>query len=142
MVPMELPSHVKTVRGEVRDWQAPRTKIHISNEQPNLTPVFGESCPPRGLSGMLRDYAYQFGEGANRHWMTLMLADRVNMMESTIIDALRGKPDNYVREKGWSAIFKYGNDEDKRRMMTATLIGVGIVAAALLIPAASKRRRR
>lgn len=97
--PMEYPSDVKTVRGPVKHWQQPRTKIHQSNEQPGLTPVFGESVPPRGLSGLLRDYAYQYGEGTTRHWMTLMLADRVDIVESMVVDAFRGRPDNYVKEK-------------------------------------------
>ena len=86
--PKELPSTVMTARGDVQDWQEPPHRIHLSNEHPNLTPVFGTSCPPQGLSGLLRDYAYQFGEASNRHWMTLMLADRVNMVESMFTEAL------------------------------------------------------
>jgi ElaB/YqjD/DUF883 family membrane-anchored ribosome-binding protein len=30
----------------------------------------------------MRDYAYQFGEATNRHWVTLLAADRVNRVES------------------------------------------------------------
>ena len=97
----ELPSTVRTARGEVRDWQKPHTKVHVSNEHPNLTPVFGASVPSRGLSGWLRDYAYEYGEATNRHWMTLILADRVDIDEHLATDLLAGRPDNYVREKGW-----------------------------------------
>lgn len=110
-VPRELPSDVMTARGDVKHWQTPRTKIHMSNEHPGITPVFGESCPPHGLSGFLRDYAYQYGEGANRHWMTLIMADRVDMVETMIQDALRGRPDHIVREKGWSALLKYDREK-------------------------------
>ncbi|MFP5247252.1 MAG: hypothetical protein ACLGH0_11210, partial [Thermoanaerobaculia bacterium] len=92
MFPREFKSNVKNVRGEVKHWQIPHTKVHMSVEHPNLTPVFGASRPPKLLSGLLRDYAYKFGEGANRHWMTLIVADRVDMIESLIVDALRGKP--------------------------------------------------
>src|SRR5207253_7460861 len=84
MFPRELPSTVETVRGDVKDWQKPKVKVHMSNEHPNLTPVFGTACPPKGLSGLLRDYAYQYGEATNRHWMTLLLADRVDMVETMI----------------------------------------------------------
>jgi hypothetical protein len=108
-IPREFPSDVMTARGDVKYWQAPRTKIYVSNEQPGMTPVFGESCPPSGLSKFLRDYAYQYGEGANRRWMTLILADRVNLIESTIAEVLRGNPDNYVKEKGWNATMKNGS---------------------------------
>jgi hypothetical protein len=85
-VPRELPSAVTTVRGEVKHWQQPRMKIFMSNEMPGLTPVFGETCPPHGISGMLREYAYQFGEATSRHWMTLMLADRVERIEVELSD--------------------------------------------------------
>src|SRR4051794_7268573 len=43
--------------------QVPTIKIHKSTEHPRLTPVFGTSCPPKGLSGMIRSYAYTFSEG-------------------------------------------------------------------------------
>jgi hypothetical protein len=84
--PRELPADVMTARGDVRHWQRPQQKVYMSNEHPGLTPVFGETCPPAGLSGMLRDYAFQFGEATNRHWMTLMFADRVNVLESRMRD--------------------------------------------------------
>jgi hypothetical protein len=108
-------------------------KVHMSVEHPNLTPVFGTSCPPKGLSGLLRDYAYQFGEGSNRHWMTLVLADRVDMIESMVADAFRGRGDNYIAEKAWPANWKYADDAQRRRyaMMAAAAVG-GIVAAMLL----------
>src|SRR5687768_8596009 len=58
--------------------QVPRIRVHKSTEHGKLTPVFGTSCPPSGLSGRLRDFAYRFSEGRLSRWMTLMLADRVN----------------------------------------------------------------
>jgi hypothetical protein len=130
--PKELKSDVRSVRGEVRDWQVPHTKVHISNEQPNLTPTFGASVPSRGLSGLLRDYAYEYGEGTNRHWMTLVLADRVDMMESMITSALTGRPDHYIREKGWSAYVKY-DPAAKRKLMTFGAVVLGAVAAGLVL---------
>jgi hypothetical protein len=41
-------------------------KIHKSTEHAKLTPVFGTSCPPAGLSGPIRDFAYKFSEGRLR----------------------------------------------------------------------------
>jgi hypothetical protein len=133
MFPRELPSDVTTVRGEVRDWQVPTMKVHMSVEQPNLTPVFGTSCPPKGLSGLLRDYAYQFGEGANRHWMTLVLADRVDMVESMVVDLFRGRGDNYIAEKAWSAKWKYADTAQRRRYATMAAAAVGGIAVAMVL---------
>ncbi|HEX8617117.1 MAG TPA: hypothetical protein VF911_06000 [Thermoanaerobaculia bacterium] len=139
MFPMELPSTVMNVRGDVGVRQVPDSKVHVSVEHPDLTPVFGNSCPPHGLSGMLRDYAYQFGEASNRHWMTLILADRVDIFEHLIGDALRGRPDNYIAEKGWTAHLKY-NPGRTRSWLTLGAIAVG--AFALGVVAVNKMNER
>ena len=46
-----------------------------------LTPVFGTAQPPRALSGFLRRTAYAMPDSLVRHWMLLMLADRVDALE-------------------------------------------------------------
>ena len=53
-----------------------------------LTPAFGTAAPPRGLSGVLRRVAYGLPEHRVRHVMLLLLADRVDVVESR----LRGRP--------------------------------------------------
>lgn len=136
-VPRELPSDVKTLRGDVTHWQQPSQKIHVSNEHPGLTPAFGETCPPSGLSGMLRDYAYQFGEATNRHWMTLILADRINIFESMITEALRGRPDHFLEEKGAGAAARYAPADSKRWM----LIGAAALGAVAIGIALNNARR-
>lgn len=128
----EFPSAVRTARGTVTAWQEPTHRIHMSNEQPNLTPVFGTSCPPRGLSGMLRDYAYQFGEGTNRHWMTLILADRIDIMESMVIDALRGRPDNIIAEKAWPTRIKYKKGGGERSAASLVMVGAAALSVVAL----------
>lgn len=131
--PKELPSNVMTVRGDVKHWQTPHTKVHMSNEQPGLTPVFGASVPPHGLSGLLRDYAYQYGEATNRHWFTLMLANRVDVLESAITGLLQGKPDNYIKEKGWSAKYKYNPGAQRRTALTIGAAVLGAVAVGIVL---------
>ncbi|HET7435906.1 MAG TPA: hypothetical protein VFN10_14455 [Thermoanaerobaculia bacterium] len=131
-VPRELPSDVKTLRGNVKHWQTPHTKIYMSNEQPGLTPVFGEACPSKGLARLVRDYAYQYGEATNRRWMTLMMANRIDVLESMIGDALRGKPDNYVREKGWAAKFKY-DSEGPSPWITLGVAAASVLAVGLVV---------
>lgn len=48
---------------------------------PELTPVFGTSVPPRGLSGVLRRAAYRIAEHRASHWLLLLFADRVDALE-------------------------------------------------------------
>jgi hypothetical protein len=92
-------------------WDFPERQVERwprerSTEHQFLTPVFGTACPPRGLSGAIRRYAYRFSEGRARHWLLLMLADRVDVLESTFRDLLRGRPDNLLAEYGVLAEFK------------------------------------
>lgn len=93
-------------------WTFPERQIahyprEMSTEHKFLPPVFGTSCPPRGLSGVIRRYAYRYSEGQTTHWMLLILADRVDVVESSIGALLRGKPDNVLAERGLSAEIKY-----------------------------------
>src|SRR3954464_1255660 len=44
-----------------------------SIEHKFLTPVFGTSCPLRGVSGVMRRFAYErYSEGRAAHWLLLM----------------------------------------------------------------------
>jgi hypothetical protein len=66
-----------------------------------LTPVFGTGQPLHGLSGRVRRIAYaRWSEGRNAHWLTLIAADRIDVLESTFVDLLRGRPDNLLAETG------------------------------------------
>jgi hypothetical protein len=80
--------------------QIPRYKREKSTEHKFLTPVFGTVCPPRGLSGLIRRYAYTLSEARAAHWTLLVLADRVDVIESRISSALRLRPDNPIAEMG------------------------------------------
>lgn len=71
-----------------------------SPEHKWVTPVFGTSVPLRGLSGVLRRWAYRYGEGRARHWLMLIAADRVDVLESRISGLLHMRPDNPVTESG------------------------------------------
>ncbi len=72
-----------------------------SMEHKFLTPVFGTSCPPRGVSGMMRKYAYnRFSEGRAAHWLILIAADRVDSLGSHVRSLLTRRPDNPITETG------------------------------------------
>lgn len=71
-----------------------------SVEHKFLTPVFGTSTPPKGVSGAIRKYAYKYSEARAAHWLTLILADRVDAWESHLRSLATLHPDNPVTETG------------------------------------------
>jgi hypothetical protein len=101
-----------------------------SNERPNVTATFGTSVPPSGLSGVIRRAAFQYSENSYWHWVPLMLADRVNMVEGVLNDIARGHIPNIFGELGWKAEWKY----NRKRLVGRVLVGAAIatVAVALL----------
>jgi hypothetical protein len=72
-----------------------------SIEHKFLTPVFGTSMPPKGVSGAMRKYAYRrFSEGRAAHWMILLAADRVDAWESHLKSFGTLRPDNPITQTG------------------------------------------
>ena len=79
-----------------------------SVEHKFLTPVFGTSCPPKGASGVMRKYAYaRFSEGRAAHWMILVVADRVDAIESHLRSFVTARPDNPVIQTGVLSEFSH-----------------------------------
>lgn len=101
-----------------------------SNERPNITAVFGTSTPPSGLSGAIRRYAFQFSENQYMHWLPLLLADRVNVVEGIVDDLKRGHIPNIFAEKGMKAELKH-NPKGLAKKVLVTL-AVTSIAYALL----------
>jgi hypothetical protein len=87
-------------------WEFPERQPEMwprerSIEHKFLTPVFGTSCPPRGVSGVLRTFAYRrYSEGRAAHWLILLAADRVDAMESHVRSFVSLRPDNPITETG------------------------------------------
>jgi hypothetical protein len=71
-----------------------------SIEHKFLTPVFGTSCPPKGVSGAMRKWAYRYSEGNTVHWLILVAADRVDSLGSHLRSFLTLRPDNPITETG------------------------------------------
>lgn len=103
-------------------------KLH-SNERPSVSAVFGTSCPPSGVSGMLRRHAFKYSEGKWAHWLTLLLADRVNVIEGIISDIKQGHFPNIVAERGWKSEWKY----NRKGMVKNIAIGVAVTAAVFML---------
>jgi hypothetical protein len=116
-----------------------RQKIEVfhSIERPNITRVFGTSTPPAGLSGAVRRYAYKFSEATATHWMTLILADRINVIEGKLHDIKNGIIPNPWSERGWSAEWKHNRVAFVGRIATTALV---ITAGIMLISRKNKRK--
>ncbi len=100
-----------------------------SNERPNVTAVFGTSAPPSGLSGMIRRYAFRYGEGSFAHWLPLLMADRVNVVEGILDDFRRGRGPNIFAERGGKAEWKH----NPKGMVQKVAIGVVVVTAVVAL---------
>jgi hypothetical protein len=115
--------------------QVPTVKIYKSTEHAQLTPVFGTSCPPTGLSGLIRDFAYKFSEARLTRWMALLFADRVNVVEDVIKDLGQLRVPNLVKEMGLASAYKYNRAGLARKAAIA-----GLCIGAVVIYARSRRR--
>ena len=94
---------------EFPDRQEEKYPRERSMEHKFLTPVFGTSCPPKGLSGVIRRYAYaRHSEAKAAHWLLLIAADRVDAVESHLASFATLHPDNPITETGVLSEFKRG----------------------------------
>lgn len=83
---------------EQQDELVPRER---SIEHGRLTPVFGTVAPLKGVSGIMRRYAYaRHSEGKAAHWLILIAADRVDAIESHLVSFATLRPDNPFVETG------------------------------------------
>ena len=99
-----------------------------SNERPNVSAVFGTSTPPSGLSGIIRRAAFKYSENSYGHWLPLMLADRVNVVEGVLEDLAQGHVPNVFEELGWKAEWKH----NRQSLVTRVAVGAVIASAAIV----------
>jgi hypothetical protein len=112
-----------------RSEQQPQTvEVLMSNERPAITRIFGTSVPPSGLSGMIRRYAFQHSEDRYRHWIPLILADRLNMFEGLIADIKEGQFPNMIKERGLAMEWKFNKQGMIKKAVAATLTGIVLFA--------------
>jgi hypothetical protein len=99
-----------------------------SNERPDVTSVFGTSTPPSGLSGMFRRLAFRYSESSYGHWLPLMLADRVSVLEGILGDLTRGHVPNVFAEGGCKAEWKHNRTSLVRRVLVRAVLVSAVVA--------------
>src|SRR5690554_4057213 len=120
-----------------RPKQQPSTiEVLHSNERPNITAVFGTAMPPKGLSGKIRRYAFKHGEGSYAHWLPLILADRINVVEGIVDDLLHGHVPNVFAEKGWKAGWKH----NRKGLVTELAVSTAVTTALLALLVLKKKR--
>jgi hypothetical protein len=126
--PMErMPPRDIGVHWDQPERQVPKMKIYHSVERAGITPVFGTSVPPKGLSGALRTLAFRLSENDIRHWLLLMGADRINEVEGILEDLAHGHIPNFFKEKGLKAELKHNPMGMVKRVARVALV-VGVSA--------------
>lgn len=115
-------------------WERPtQQKVEVevlhSNERPNVAATFGTPNPPTGISGMIRREAFKYSENSYGHWVPLMLADRVQMVEGVVHDLADGFIPNIFAERGWKAEWKY----NRVNLVTKIIIGAAVAGIAVTL---------
>ncbi|MCW2760400.1 MAG: hypothetical protein JWR85_601 [Marmoricola sp.] len=123
-----------------------------SVEHTMLPPVFGTTCPPKGLSGVIRKYAYaKYSEGRAAHWLLLMAGDRIDVVESGLRSLLTLRPDNPITETGVLAEVKchglrsrlgHHRADLKHHWMDPLIVGAPWVGGVVVTYRLSRRMRR
>jgi hypothetical protein len=100
-----------------------------SIERPGVSRVFGTSTPPQGLSGMIRRWAFKYSESTYAHWVPLVLADRIGVVEGYLDDFKKGIIPNPFAERGWQAEWKY----NRKNLLKNVAIGAAFAAAFIVV---------
>ena len=134
-VPMERtpPRFIHQHEGKLPQ-QPENVEVLVSSERFDaITPVFGTAQPPSGLSGVLRRQAFKWSENDLRHWLLLLAADRINVVEGVGEDLARGKVPNVLGEMGIKAEWDHNR---------AGLVKKAVIAGAAVATIAYLMRRR
>ena len=123
-------------------WERPSqqpvdVEVLHSNERPNVSAVFGTSTPPAGLSGVIRRFAFKYSESSYGHWLPLMLADRVGVVEGYVEDLSRGHVPNVFAERGWKAEWQH----NRKSLVTRVALGAALTSLAVVYLRGGRNKR-
>lgn len=129
--PMErTPPRLENVHWDQPSAQPHTVEVLKSTERPGMTPVFGTTLPPRGLSGKLRRLAFKASENDVRRWMLLLLADRIDVVEGVLEDLAKGHVPNVLAEMGVATEWRYNREAFLRKLLVlAALAALAAVIA-------------
>ncbi len=139
-VPMErTPPRLSNVHWHAPEQQRSPVQVLHSIERPGITPVFGTTVPPSGLSGRLREQAFRYSENDLRHWLMLLAADRINVGEGIIDDLAQGHLPNVFAEMGGRAEWRHNRAGFVKK---ALVLSAGTALAVYWIRRRGRRLRR
>jgi hypothetical protein len=128
-VPMERtpPRFIHQHEGKLPQ-QPENVEVLVSSERfGQITPIFGTAQPPSGLSGMLRRLAFKWSENDMRHWLILLAADRVNVVEGIGEDLAQGKVPNVLAEMGIKAEWEHNRSGlIKKAAIAGAVVGTAV----------------
>jgi hypothetical protein len=75
---------------------------------------------------MIRRLAFKMTENDVRHWLLLLAADRVNMVEGIGQDLLSGKVPNVLAEMGIKAEFQHNKAGLAKKVVVASAVAGGV----------------
>lgn len=128
------------------DWERPtlqqeNVEVLRSTEHNRRPAVFGTSTPPSGLSGAIRREAFKRSEGKWSHWLMLLAADRINVVEGIGDDLLHGRVPNIPAEMGIRSEMRYSMPGLVRKVaVTGAVLAVIVVLVRASQPARARRR--
>lgn len=118
------------VRWEEPEPQTRHVEVLLSKERDAMTPVFGSPQPPRGVSGSVRRFAFGYSENDLRHWLLLLLADRIDVGEGLVEDLSRGHVPRIYAEMGGRAELAHNPmGAAKKALTVAAVLGVVYLVA-------------
>jgi hypothetical protein len=109
-------------------WQSPPAQhsdveVLQSVEYNKRPAVIGTTTPPSGLSGTIRRIAFRFSESDWTHWLLLLGADRINMVEGVVQDIGRGRLPNIPGEMGIRSELKHNKAGFAKKVAVAAALG-------------------
>ena len=116
--------------------QRPDVEVLRSIEHNRLPAVVGTSAPPAGVSGAIRRYAFRRSESDWLHWLLLMGADRIGVVEGVVEDLSRGKLPNIPGEMGVRAEWRHN------KKGFALKAGPALALGAVLTTMLRRRKQR
>jgi hypothetical protein len=124
------------------EWRRPMqqqsdVEILQSVEHKQRPAVFGTASPPQWISGAIRRLAFRWSESNWIHWLLLVGADRVNMVEGLVEDVAQARIPNIPKEMGVPAEWKHNKAGLVRKVAIAAVIGGAFFALA-----SSQRREK
>lgn len=108
--------------------QQPDVEILQSIEYNRTPAVVGTSTPPSGLSGIIRRIAFRRSESDWWHWLMLMGADRINVVEGVVADLAHGRIPNIPAEMGIRAEWQHNRKGLAVKAGVALALSIGVFA--------------